>query len=179
VFLRGELALPTGDAHDFAGESSWAASWGLIGRFDLAPYPLIFAATAGIRLRGDEVLVGDRVVGNEVFAATGMVARISPDLELALEVAGALGDKASGKRGPDPLELRAGTVIHPLPYLDISLRAGFGLNDEIGAPRLRIVLQLAYRGSAKIIEPAPPPPDDELLVWGRSKLQKLSAPKSR
>jgi hypothetical protein len=164
VFLRGELSLPTGDAHDFAGESSWMAAWGLIGRFEL-PAGIVLAATGGIRLRGDEVLLGaDRVIGNELFGAAGIIGRVRPELALTAEVAACLGDEVQGVQGPYPAEARAGVVVWPLPFLELSLRGGVGLNDEIGAPRYRVMLQVAYRGPNTLIEPAPPPPDDEITA---------------
>jgi len=164
VFLRGELSLPTGDAHDFAGESSWMAAWGLIGRFELPAANLVLAATGGIRLRGDEVLVADRVIGNELFGAAGIIGRVLPELAVTAEVAASLGDEVQGVQGPYPAEARAGVVVWPLPFLELSLRGGVGLNDEVGAPSFRLVLQVAYRGPNKLIEPAPPPPDEDITA---------------
>ncbi|MBA3457050.1 MAG: hypothetical protein H0T42_28435, partial [Deltaproteobacteria bacterium] len=66
VFLRAELSLPTGDDGDFAGESSWSLAWSLIGRAQL-PRGIVLAGTAGIRLRGAEVRLGDRLVGDELY----------------------------------------------------------------------------------------------------------------
>jgi len=161
VFLRGELALPTGDAHDFAGESSWMASWGLIGRFEL-PGDVVLAGGAGVRLRGDEVLIGDRVVGDELYGAAGAIVHVAPALALGGDIAAVLGDKVRGVKGPYPAEVHAGVIGTPRPDLELSLRAGIGLDDEIGAPRFRVTLQLVYRGTMKLIEPAPPPPETEL-----------------
>jgi hypothetical protein len=174
VFLRGELALPTGDAHDFAGESSWMASWGLIGRFEPAD-GVVIAGGAGVRLRGDEVLIGDRVVGDELFGAAGAIVHVAPALALGGDIAAVLGDKVLGVKGPYPAEVHAGVVGNPLPNVELSVRAGIGLDDEIGAPRFRVTLQLVYRGTMKLIEPEPPPPETELAyLTGTSRL--TSAP---
>jgi len=71
ALLRAELTLPSGDADQFAGDARWTAAWSLIGRATL-PRDLVIAANAGIRLRGAEVAVGDRLVGDELFAAAGI-----------------------------------------------------------------------------------------------------------
>jgi len=170
AFLRGELTLPTGDDHDFAGEASWAGAWSLIGRFAL-PHGLAFAVTGGIRLRGAEVLLADRVVANELFGAAGVVVPLPPVrplwcdpeyFKLTAELAGILGDELAGRRGPSPLEARLGFVGRPHHDLTVGVRAGVGLVDEIGAPQFRATLEVTYQGPYQLIPPrASEPPDDE------------------
>ena len=70
ALLRAELTLPSGDDAQFAGDAAWTAAWSLIGRATL-PRGIVVAATAGIRLHGAEVAVGDRVIGDALFAAAG------------------------------------------------------------------------------------------------------------
>jgi hypothetical protein len=152
AFVRLDLTLPTGDDDHFAGEAGWSVAWRLIGRVML-PHDIVFAATAGIRLRGIEVLVGDRVVGSELVGAAGIVVPLPPirplwcvaeQVKLSGEVVAILGDDVGGERGPSPVEARIGVVTQPLPWLQIGVRAGTGLADQLGAPRLRALLELTY-----------------------------------
>jgi hypothetical protein len=55
------------------------------------------------------------------------------------------------QRGPSPVEARFGFVGKPLPDVTVGVRAGFGLDDQVGAPRFRAMLELAWQA------PAPPP----------------------
>ncbi|MGE0873005.1 MAG: hypothetical protein AB7P03_30920 [Kofleriaceae bacterium] len=166
AFVRGELSLPTGDDHDFAGEPSWSGTWNLIGRLQL-PHGIVAAASAGIRLRGAEVLVGDRVVGNELLGAAGFAIPIPPirplwcvadQVKVTGEVVAVLGDDVGDRRGPSPVEARAGIVTLPWPSVAIAVRGGAGLRDQIGAPAWRAMVELTYRGSWQLI---PPNPQDE------------------
>ncbi|MDX2091669.1 MAG: hypothetical protein SFX73_27660 [Kofleriaceae bacterium] len=177
TFLRGELTLPTGDDHDFAGEAAWAGAWSIIGRFTL-PRNIIIAVNGGIRLRGAEVLLGDRVVANELFGNLGVVVPLPPVrplwcdpdfFKLTGELAGILGDDVAGERGPSPVEARFGFVGRPLPELTLGVRAGFGLTDEIGAPRWRALLEVTYQGYHQVLPPRAPaeqaaeePTDDDI-----------------
>jgi len=155
MFIRGELTLPTGDEGDFAGESSWTLAWQLAGRLAL-PRGITAAASAGIRLRGDEVVIGDRLAGDELHAAAGVAVPIPPlrplwceaeQVKLVAEAAVALGDDVGAGRGPSPAEARLGVVTLPRPWVAIGVRLSRGLTDEIGAPRARLSLELTYRGA--------------------------------
>lgn len=150
AFVRVDASLPTGDDGDFAGDESWALSWRLIGRISLPR--LVLAATAGIRLRGREVLVGDKLVGDEGILAAGVVVplpAVSPlwcddGFALTAEIAAVLGNDVGMGQGPSPVEARAGVVARPTANITIGARTGAGLNDEIGAPRFRATLELTY-----------------------------------
>jgi hypothetical protein len=157
AFLRGELVLPTGNDDHYAGEASWAFSWTLIGRFEL-PGRAILAGGAGIRLRGAEVLVGDRVVGNELHGALGLAVPLPPVKPLwcrddlfvvTAELGGAAGDSVAGATGPSPVHAGIGLVIRATSALHIGLRAGAGLVDQIGSPRAFAVVEVAYQGTLR------------------------------
>lgn len=163
VFVRGDLTLPTGDDGDFAGEASWSLAWRLIGRLAL-PGGIAVAASAGLRLRGAEVVIGDRLVGDELAFALGVVVPVPPvrplwcdaeQVKLAAEAVGVLGDDVGTGRGPSPVEARLGLVTRPRPWLEIGLRLARGLSDEIGAPRARVTLELTYRGTGAVIPQRP------------------------
>ncbi|MGE0545463.1 MAG: hypothetical protein AB7O24_09980 [Kofleriaceae bacterium] len=171
AFVRGELSFPTGDDRNFAGEPSWTGTWNLIGRLQL-PYGIVAAATAGIRLRGAEVLIADRVVGNELLGAAGFAIPVPPirplwcvadQVKVTGEVVGVLGDDVGERRGPSPIEARAGIVTLPWPSLAVAVRVGAGLRDQIGAPAWRAMVELTYRGSWQLMAASPhEPPGQEL-----------------
>ncbi len=169
ALVRGELSLPTGDDHDFAGEASWGLAWSLIGRLRL-PAGIVVAATGGIRLRGAEVMVVDRIVGDELTGGAGIAVPIPPlrplwciaeQVKLTGELVGSIGDEVRLASGPSPAEARIGIVTRPLESFSIGVRVGAGLGDEIGAPRWRATIELTYHGSQRLIPPASPANPDE------------------
>jgi hypothetical protein len=162
AFVRGQLTLPTGNERQFAGEPSWTAAWMLIGRVSL-PYGIVAAATGGIRLRGAEVKVGDRLVGDELSGGVGVSAPIPPiaqlwcvadQVKVAAELVGVLGDSVAGQHSPSPAEARIGVVTRPRPELALGVHIGTGLDDQIGSPRFRAMVELVWQGP----EPAPAAP---------------------
>jgi len=170
ALLRAELTLPSGDADQLAGDARWTAAWSLVGRATL-PHDIVIAGTAGIRLHGAEVIVGDRLVGDELFAAAGVAVplpalaawRLAAPVKLSGELIGAIGDHVGARSGPDPLEARLGVIVQPLPALTVGAHVGAGLDDQIGAPRWRALIELAWTPRvARRSEPAAPgePPDD-------------------
>ena len=160
MFVRGELTLPTGDDGDFAGEARYSLAWQLAGRLVLWR-GITVAAAAGIRLRGAEVAVGDRLAGDELTGALGVAVPIPPvrplwcdaeQVKLTAEAAAVLGDDVGAGRGPSPAEARLGLVTRPRPGVALGVRLARGLTDEIGAPRARLSLELTFHGVAA---PAP------------------------
>jgi hypothetical protein len=171
VLLRADLTLPSGNGGQFAGDASWTAAWRLIGRITL-PQQLVVAATAGIRLHGAEVAIGDRLIGDELFAALGVavpltatgLGGVAEHVALTGELAGALGDHVGMQAAPSPLEARLGLIVQPLPALAIGARVGAGLDEQIGAPSFRALIELAWtprRARPAAPPPASPDPDDE------------------
>jgi hypothetical protein len=169
ALLRGELTLPTGDDAQFAGDAAWTAAWSLIGRATLGR-GITVAGTAGIRLHGAEVAVGDRVIGDELFAAAGTrIPRPALGLggadrvALSAELHAALGDHIGVTSGPSPVEARLGALVDLSPELRLGVHIGIGLDDQIGAPRFRGLVELAW--TPRVERPAPtaqpPPPDDD------------------
>ncbi|CAN5919343.1 hypothetical protein BH11MYX3_BH11MYX3_45480 [soil metagenome] len=164
ALVRGEVSLPTGDDQDFAGEASWGLAWSLIGRFRL-PAGIVLAATGGIRLRGAEVMIGDRIVGDELHGGVGIAVPVPPihplwcvadQVKLTGELVGSVGDEVRLASGPSPAEARIGIVTRPLESVTIGIRIGAGLGDEIGAPRWRATFEITYHGSQRLIRPAAP-----------------------
>jgi hypothetical protein len=170
VFARGELTLPTGDSGDFAGESSWTLGWALIARGEL-PHGITVAAQGGLRLRGDEVQVADRVASNELTGAAGVAIAIPPihslwcvadQVKLTAEIEGALGDSVGPQQGPSPLEARIGLVTKPTQDITLGFRVGAGLvGDEIGAPAWRAMVTATFIGTAQITSLLPEPDKDD------------------
>jgi hypothetical protein len=162
ALLRVDVTLPTGDAAQFAGDASWTAAWRLIGRATL-PGGVVIAANAGIRLHGAEVAVGDRLVGDELFAAAGVAVPLpalaalrglAAPVQLTAELSGALGDHVGMLSGPSPAEARLGVIVQPLPELAVGAHAGLGLDDQIGAPRVRAIVELAW--TPRVVRPPAP-----------------------
>ncbi|MEO7731840.1 MAG: hypothetical protein ABIY55_12765 [Kofleriaceae bacterium] len=164
ALLRADLTLPSGNGSQFAGDARWTAAWRLIGRLTVSR-AIVVAGNVGIRLHGAEVQVGDHLVGDELFAAAGVavpIAALGLDAPVALtgELAGALGDHVGKLAAPSPIEARLGAIIQALPALAIGVHVGAGLVDEIGAPRLRAVLELAWTPRVERAATAAPPPDE-------------------
>lgn len=162
ALIRADLVLPTGDDGDLAGEPSWAAAWNLIGRMHL-PAGIVVAATGGIRLRGAEIMLADKVVGDELHGGIGIAVPIPPihplwcvrdQVKLTAEVVGVLGDQVGGASGPSPAEARVGLVTWPLERISIGVRVGTGLGDQIGAPAWRATFELTYHGAERLIPPS-------------------------
>jgi hypothetical protein len=151
AFVRVDLGLPSGDDGDFAGDASWTLAWRLIGRVTFDSVTL--AATAGIRFRGAEVIVGDRLVGDEGIFGAGVVVALpalrplwcEDGMKLTAEVTGILGNDVGMGKGPSPIEARVGVVARPTANITIGVRAGTGINDEIGAPLLRATAELTFQ----------------------------------
>ena len=157
VFARGQLTFGTGDDRDFAGEARFTAAWMLIGRFEL-PYDIHLASTAGVRFRGAEVIVADRLLGDELFGGIGATFPLPAirglycpenDVRVTGELVGVLGNNVADRRGPSPAELRVGVISRIRPWLAVAARVGKGLDDHIGAPRLRALVELVYAGGAR------------------------------
>jgi hypothetical protein len=165
TFARVVVTLPTGDDDSFAGEARWTGSGLLIARATL-PAHVTLAATGGILLRGAEVQVADRVVGDALVGGIGAAVGLPPalglwcvpdQLRVTAELVGSLGDKASASLGPSPAEARLAVIGRPLRSLAIGIRAGIGLDDQIGSPRWRATLELTYQAP----QPPPPPPPQQ------------------
>jgi hypothetical protein len=154
LFVRGALTLGTGDDRDYAGEARFTAAWNIIGRFTL-PHGVTLAATAGVRFRGAEVIVADRLLGDELTGGIGATYALpavrgvwcaANEVRLTAEVVGVLGNSVTETRGPSPVEARVGMISRIRPWLAVAGRVGTGLDDHIGAPRFRGMLELVYSG---------------------------------
>ncbi|CAN5410787.1 hypothetical protein BH11MYX1_BH11MYX1_47320 [soil metagenome] len=153
VFVRGNLTLPTGDDHDFAGDARWSAAWSGTARIELA-HTITLAATGGIRIRGAEVQVADLLVGDELFWAAGATVGIPPfcslwcsaeQFKVEAEVVGVVSDRVAHMRGPSPIEGRVGLVGRLRPRYAIAARVGTHLDDPLGAPEFRATVDLVYQ----------------------------------
>ena len=160
AFLRMAATFGTGNDYQFAGDDRYSLSWLLVGRAKL-PHDIVLAATGGIKLRGAEVQVADRLVGDEVLGAVGATVPIPGCLRLSGEVIGALGDDVAKKRGPSPVEARIGVLAHPRDYFAFAVHVGTHLDDQIGAPRLRAMLELIYTGPPVVEHHSDAPREDD------------------
>ncbi len=163
MFARLALTLPTGDDANFAGEPGVGGQVMLIGRLTL-PHAILVAASAGVHVRR-EVALGDRIIGNELQYAAGVLVPLPIDVAATAEAVGAVGDRIAGVTGPSPLEIRVGLVGHPFGGLTIGARVGVGVIDTVGSPAWRAMVELAWRGDWKLLSghaaPADDPGDDD------------------
>ncbi len=152
MFVRGTVTLGTGDDRDYAGEARFTAAWMLIGRFTL-PLGFTVAATGGVRFRGAEVVVADRLLGDELFGGVGVTYALpairglycaANDVRVTGEIVGVLGNNVGDRLGPSPTEGRLGVISRIRPWLAVAVRAGKGIGDHIGAPRFRGMIELVY-----------------------------------
>ena len=113
----------------------------------------VVAATAGVRFRGAEVVVADRLLGDELFGAVGATYEVpawpglwcaANHMRVAAEVDGVLGNHVAGQLGPSPVEARLGFIGEIRPWLRFAARLGKGLDDQIGSPRFRAMFELIY-----------------------------------
>lgn len=153
LFARGTLTLPTGDDFDFSGEARFTAAWNLIARVAL-PAGFMIAGTAGVRLRPREVKIADRLLSDELFGAVGVTYElpavrglwcVDNHVRVTGELVGVLANDVAGQRGPSPAEARVGMASDIRDWLSIAGRVGAGINDEIGAPRFRGMIEVVYR----------------------------------
>lgn len=145
AFVRGQLTLGTGDDYDFAGEPRLSAAWMLVGRAT-PTNRLVIAGTAGVRFRTREVAIADRVMSDELLGALGVAYQLpalrglycdANAVRVIGELVGVLGNDVGDRRGPSPAEVRVGVVGRIRPWWAVAVRASTGLNDQIGAPRVR------------------------------------------
>ncbi len=157
VFVRGQMTFGTGNDYQFAGESRYTASWMLIGRLTPAP-PLVIAFTGGVRFRGEEVIVADRLLGDELFGAIGASYKLpairglycdANDVRVTAELHGVLGNDVGHFEGASPAEARVGIVSRISPGLATAVRVGKGIDDHIGAPRVRAMVELVYSAGSR------------------------------
>lgn len=154
VFVRGVITVPTGDDFDYAGEARYTAAWMLIGRFTL-PAGFVAAATAGVRFRGREVIVADRMLSDELFGGVGVTYALpairglycgANQVRLTGELVGVLGNDVGDRAGASPVEARIGVISRIRPWLAVAARLGKGIGDQVGNPRFRGLLELVFTG---------------------------------
>lgn len=157
AFVRGHLTLGTGDDFDFAGEARFTAAWLLIGRA-MPTDRITIAGTAGVRFRGREVIVADRVMSDELHGALGVSYQLpairglycdANQVRVTGELVGVLGNDVGDKRGPSPVEARFGVISRIRPWWAVAARIGTGLDDHIGAARFRALVELVYAGGGE------------------------------
>jgi hypothetical protein len=156
IFVRANLTFGTGNDYQFAGESRYTVAWSLIGRFTPVDR-LVIAGSAGVRFRGEEVIVADRLLGDELFAAVGASFQLpairglycdANEVRLTAELHGVLGNDVGDYEGSSPTEARVGVVSRIRPWVSVGVRVGKGIGDQIGSPRFRAMLEVAFAPGA-------------------------------
>jgi hypothetical protein len=164
VALAAGVVLPTGNEAHFAGDEGWLADVRGLGGYTRGRLGL--GAMAGVRIRSTEVALSpQQIVGNELLGAIAVsyalpaIPRLTCDwtqLRAIVELDGVLGDDVGDKRGPSPLELRAGVRGRAWRGWTVGVTMGRGLVDEVGAPAFRLAVDVAWRDAPRT-EPAPRP----------------------
>ena len=173
--FAADIVLPTGDDQHYAGEASWVLHWRALAALRLGRFGVAIAA--GVRIRGEEVLLAaDQVAGNEVVAGVAIAYTLPPisrvycdwtQLRLIAEVDGVVGDTVGEVRGPSPFEARAGIRGRIWRGWTVGVIGGRGLTDEVGAPSWRAVIEVSWRDEPRTDIPRAPrepdPVDDDDL----------------
>lgn len=155
-FVRANLTFGTGNDYQFAGESRYTAAWSLIGRFTPIDR-VVIAASAGVRFRGEEVIVADRLLGDELVGALGVSVQLpairglycdANQVRVTAELHGVLGNDVGDYEGASPAEARVGVVSRIRPWVSVGVRVGKGLDDHIGSPRFRAMFEVAFAPGA-------------------------------
>ena len=164
VALAAGVVLPTGNEAHFAGDEGWLAD--VRGLAGYTRGRLGLGAMAGVRIRATEVALSpQQIVGNELLGALAVsyalpaIPRLTCDwtqLRAIVELDGVLGDDVGDKRGPSPLELRAGGRGRIWQGWTIGVTLGRGLTDEVGAPSFRFAVDVSWRDEPRT-EPRPRP----------------------
>jgi hypothetical protein len=153
VAFAADVLLPTGDQDHYAGEQSWAIHWRALAALRFGRFGA--AVSGGVRIRGEEVaLAPDQVAGNEVIGGAAVAYQLPgipgvycswTQLRAIAELDAVLGDAMGGSNGPSPLEARVGLRGRIWRGWTLGVAAGRGLNDEVGAPRWRAMLDVSWR----------------------------------
>jgi hypothetical protein len=164
IFVRAHLTFGTGNDYQFAGESRFTAAWTLIARFTPIDR-LVISFAPGVRFRAEEVIVADRLLGDELFAALGASFQLpairglycdANQVRVTAELHGVLGNDVGDFEGASPAEARIGIVSRIRPWITVGARVGKGIDDHIGAPRFRAMLEVAYAPGATDAAPLAP-----------------------
>jgi outer membrane protein OmpA-like peptidoglycan-associated protein len=133
-----ELTLPTGSGGEFFGAQSPAAKIALNGEWKSGK--LNVGATVGPRFQ-EKVILDQVITGNELTFGLGAQAQVIKKLALLAELEGS---QSLEDGGANPLEARAGAKIQLPKGLFIPIGAGFGLNQQVGAPGFRIFAGISF-----------------------------------
>jgi large repetitive protein len=133
-----ELTVPTGSGGEFFGAASPVAKLALNAEWKTSKLRL--GATAGPRFQ-EQVALDQIASGNEITFGLGSQLQVIKKLALLAELEGARSLEADGA---NPLEARVGAKIQLAKGLFLPIGAGFGLNQEVGAPGFRLFAGISY-----------------------------------
>jgi hypothetical protein len=108
--------------------------------------------------RRERHAVADRVLGDELVGGVGATYQLpaihglycdANRVRITGEIVGVYGDDVGNAKGSSPAEARIGLVSEIRPWLLVAARLGKGIDDQIGSPRFRGMLELVYAGSER------------------------------
>ncbi|MBL8617526.1 MAG: OmpA family protein [Deltaproteobacteria bacterium] len=135
--VGAHLQAPTGDGAAWVGEPSWTGGARAIGTY--GNEDRLLSANLGLLFSQVEELPDDAVWGNRLQWGVGGATRFIGPVDAAAELVGArfLGSDAGA--AATPLEAQLSLRGRPIDPLLISLGAGFGLTQGMGAPPVRLI----------------------------------------
>jgi outer membrane protein OmpA-like peptidoglycan-associated protein len=139
-----ELTVPTGSGGEFFGAASTAVKLALNAEWKSEKFAI--GATAGPRFQ-DRVVLDQVAAGNELAFGAGAQFQALKPLALLAELDAV---QTLEEDGQSPIEARAGVKISLPKGLFIPIGAGFGLNQEVGAPGFRVFAGVTFSPQEQI-----------------------------
>ncbi len=110
--------------------------------------PLRVAFNVGARVRANETIAGNTTIGDELNYGLGIIYGLVPDtFDLHVEAHGKTSIQDFFDREASPFEVLAGARYHDASGFTGGVAAGPGLVRGFGAPDVRLIATLGYRGS--------------------------------
>ncbi len=155
------VTLPTGSEDHFVGNGQVTGGAKLVVESPLLWERLRVAANLGADIRKTVTFVDGNTLGSRFLYGVGANVSIIPELDLVGELSGW---SPFGRFFDDNirnLEFNGGARIYPWKHMQVTVGAGTGILDAIGAPDYRVFASVGYRYEApEKVEPTPAPKEE-------------------
>ncbi len=139
--LSGYLWLPTGDQDSFAGDGSVRGLPALVANGEVGNF--VYAANAGIALRGERRFAATTLGTQIQFAAAAGLLAVEKKLQIGPELYGTTTTESAFERDTTNLEAILGLKYRAGPVV-FGAAAGPGITRGLGTPTLRAIASIAY-----------------------------------